>query len=226
MNAEHAEPLTGSGEVVLPAIGGQEAGELLGDLTVPDQARGIVVFAHGSGSSRHSSRNRWVATELRRSGLATLLMDLLSAEEERRENRGAQLRFDIELLTRRVLGAVDRLSEYQRTRELPVALFGASTGAAAALGAAAERPDAARAVVSRGGRPDLAPRPVEDVRAPTLLIVGGRDEEVLALNRGVAERMSTRCEVRVVEGATHLFEEPGALEEVSTAAADWLSRHV
>lgn len=212
--------------MVLPALGGQSGGELLGDLTVPETARGVVVFAHGSGSSRHSVRNRWVAAELRRAGLATLLMDLLSAEEEQRDARTGRLRFDIDLLTRRVLGAMDWLPEHRQTRELPVALFGASTGAAAALGAAAERPETTRAVVSRGGRPDLAVRPVDSVHAPTLLIVGGRDREVLALNRGVADHMSTRCEVRVVEGATHLFEETGALEQVSAAAADWLGRYL
>lgn len=212
--------------VSLPAVGGESGAELSGDLAVPETAHGLVVFAHGSGSSRHSSRNRWVAGQLRRVGLATLLMDLLTAEEERLDAAGGEWRFDIDLLVRRVLGVIDWLPQQQRTRSLPLGLFGASTGAAAALGAAAHRPEVTRAVVSRGGRPDLASESLARVRAATLLIVGGRDEEVLDLNRKAAEGLSGTREVRVVEGATHLFEEPGALEEVSDTAADWFRRHL
>ncbi len=216
-------PATDGGEL---AAGELAAGELVGDLVVPDGAAGLVVFAHGSGSSRHSSRNRWVAGELRSAGLATLLMDLLTAEEDRLDARTGQLRFDIALLTRRVLGVLDWVSEQDGVRDLPLGLFGASTGAAAALGVAAQRPDAVRAVVSRGGRPDLASENLAGVRAPTLLLVGGRDTEVLGLNRRAAEQLSGPQEVRVVEGATHLFEEPGALDTVSAAAADWFARHL
>ncbi len=214
--------------VSLPASDGGElgGGELAGDLIVPEAAAGLVVFAHGSGSSRHSSRNRWVAGELRRAGLGTLLMDLLTAEEDRRDARTGQWRFDISLLTRRVLGVLDWLSEQDGVRQLPLGLFGASTGAAAALGAAAARHDAVRAVVSRGGRPDLASEDLSAVRAPTLLIVGGRDAEVLGFNRRAAEQLSAPQEIRVVEGATHLFEEPGALDTVAAAAADWFGRHL
>lgn len=213
--------------VSLPAAdGGDAAGELNGDLVVPDEAAGLVVFAHGSGSSRHSSRNRWVAGELQRAGLATLLMDLLTADEDRLDARTGQLRFDIALLTRRVLGVLDWLPGQQAVRDLPIGLFGASTGAAAALGVAAHRPAAVRAVVSRGGRPDLASEDLAGVRAPTLLVVGGRDTEVLGLNRRAAEQLSGPQEVRVVEGATHLFEESGALDTVSAAAADWFGRHL
>lgn len=213
--------------VSLPAAdGGESTGELNGDLVVPDEAAGLVVFAHGSGSSRHSSRNRWVAGELERAGLATLLMDLLTADEDRIDARTGQLRFDIALLTRRVSGVLDWLPGQHAVRGLPIGLFGASTGAAAALGVAAHRPEAVRAVVSRGGRPDLASEDLAGVRAPTLLVVGGRDTEVLGFNRHAAEQLSGPQEVRVVEGATHLFEEPGALDTVSAAAADWFGRHL
>ncbi|GAB3280435.1 dienelactone hydrolase family protein [Parasphingorhabdus pacifica] len=210
-----------SEDVSLPAAGGAAESVVLGDLSSQNKAAGVVVFAHGSGSSRHSERNRWVAEQLQAAGFDTLLTDLLTAEEEQRDIRTAEHRFDIPLLTQRVLGVLDWLVEQSTARGLPVGVFGASTGAAAALGAAARRPELVRSVVSRGGRPDLASEPLEQVSSPTLLIVGGRDLEVLELNRSAAERLEARHEVRVVDGATHLFEEPGALDEVATAAADW-----
>jgi putative phosphoribosyl transferase len=197
-----------------------------GDLTQPDDARGMVLFAHGSGSSRHSSRNRYVAQELRRSGLGTLLMDLLTAEEEAVDARTAHLRFDIGLLAERLRAATDWLRADPRTSRLAIGYFGASTGGGAALVAAAERPADVGAVVSRGGRPDLAGAALPRVQAPTLLIVGGRDEPVIAMNEEALARL--RCEKRleIVPGATHLFEEPGTLEHVARLAADWLGRHL
>lgn len=201
-----------------------EGGELLGDLVVPQQARGLVVFAHGSGSSRHSPRNRWVAEQLRRARLGTVLIDLLTGAEDRADARTAELRFDIGLLAERVSAVLDHLAE-QPGGGLPLGLFGASTGAAAALGAAAERPRSVRAVVSRGGRPDLAPE-LSAVRAPTLMLVGGEDHEVLELNRRAEQQLIAPREIRVVPGATHLFEEPGALDQVADAAADWFVRHL
>nr|WP_246195662.1 dienelactone hydrolase family protein [Halopolyspora algeriensis] len=198
----------------------------MGDLVFPQEVHGLVVFAHGSGSSRHSTRNRWVAEQLRRVGLATLLMDLLTEEEGRLDARTGHLRFDIDLLVRRMLGVIDWLPEHDRTRSLPLGLFGASTGAAAALGAAARRSEVTRAVVSRGGRPDLADEYLAGVRAATLLIVGGQDTDVLALNRQAAEKLRSTHEIHVVAGATHLFEENGALEEVADVAADWFRRRL
>jgi putative phosphoribosyl transferase len=195
---------------------------LSADLTVPPSPRGIVAFAHGSGSGRHSPRNRYVAGELARGGLATLLMDLLTPEEEAEDLRTGRLRFDIPLLAGRVIGAIDWLERDDTLSGLPVGLFGASTGAAAALAAAAARPGAVRAVVSRGGRPDLAgPDALRGVRAPTLLIVGALDAEVLALNRAAAAELPCEHRVAVVAGAGHLFEEPGALDTVVRLAADW-----
>lgn len=194
-----------------------------GDLQVPPGAAGIVVFAHGSGSSRRSPRNQQVAQALQQAGLGTLLFDLLTDEEERRDAADASLRFDISLLATRLTGVVDELPERPETAGLPVGLFGASTGAAAALACAAERPGTVRSVVSRGGRPDLAAAALGTVRAPTLLLVGERDGQVLALNEQAAERIGARCVVSVVPGATHLFEEPGALEEVARRAGDWLA---
>jgi dienelactone hydrolase len=196
-----------------------------GDLTVPDSARGIVVFAHGSGSSRRSPRNRSVAGVLHEAGLATLLFDLLTPAEEEIDLRTRHLRFDIALLAERLIGATDWLSAHPGTSELALGYFGASTGAAAALVAAAERPSAA-AVVSRGGRPDLAGDALERVRAPTLLIVGRRDDVVLDLNRQAMARMTAPVELEVVPGATHLFEEPGALEAVARLARDWFEKHL
>jgi len=197
-----------------------------GDLTLPPGARGVVLFAHGSGSSRHSSRNRYVAQELRRSALGTLLMDLLTSEEEAVDARTGHLRFDIDLLAERLGAATDFLRDDPRTSRLAVGYFGASTGGGAALLAAADRPAEVGAVVSRGGRPDLAGAALPRVQAPTLLIVGGRDETVIEMNREALAGL--RCEKRleIVPGATHLFEERGALEEVARLAAGWFARHL
>lgn len=198
---------------------------LEGDLAVPGDAGVVVVFAHGSGSSRHSPRNRHVAEVLNAHGLGTLLMDLLSAQEEAVDLRTRELRFDIPLLADRLVAATDYLTEHPATAGVPPAYFGASTGAACALVAAAERP-AVRAVVSRGGRPDLASDALGRVTAPTLLVVGSRDETVLGMNRKARERMvAAPTELAVVEGATHLFEEPGALDRVAALAADWFARY-
>jgi predicted alpha/beta-hydrolase family hydrolase len=199
---------------------------LEGDLAVPDGAAGLVVFAHGSGSSRHSPRNRAVAAVLHRNGLATLLADLLTPAEERVDARTRELRFDIPLLAGRLAGIVDAAGERPQTAGLPVGLFGASTGAAAALIAAAERADVVRAVVSRGGRPDLAGPVLADVRAPTLLVVGERDPDVLRLNREAAAELAAPVELRVVPTATHLFAEPGTLEQVADLAGAWFRRHL
>jgi len=198
------------------------------DLVVPDEASGLVVFAHGSGSSRFSARNRHVAQVLQRHGLATLLMDLLTVQEEAADARSGHLRFDIGLLGERLVGAVDWVGTQPDVAPLPLGCFGASTGAAAALVAAATRPERVRAVVSRGGRPDLAGRALEQIRAPTLLIVGGNDEVVLDLNERAALALREHAEVRVevIPGATHLFEEPGALDRVAQLAAAWFSEHL
>jgi predicted phosphoribosyltransferase/dienelactone hydrolase len=207
----------------LPSEQEVRAGEADAALVVPDGARGLVVFAHGSGSSRFSPRNRYVAGVLEEAGLATLLVDLLTREEEQVDLRTRELRFDIDLLTERVVGAL----HWATSLELPIGLFGASTGAAAALVAAAREPGTVGAVVSRGGRPDLAGAALAAVRAPTLLIVGGRDELVLELNRRAHEAMtqSPVVELEIVPGATHLFEERGALERVAELARDWFLRH-
>jgi putative phosphoribosyl transferase len=198
--------------------------ELAGDLVVPPAARGVVLFAHGSGSSRHSPRNKQVAAALQAAGYGTLLLDLLTEAEEEIDARTRQLRFDIGLLAARLTDAADRLGHEEGTAGLPLATFGASTGAAAALITAADRADQIRAVVSRGGRPDLAGEALGRVRAPTLLIVGGADREVLELNRDAARQLTTEQQVIVVTGATHLFSEPGALEEVIDASIGWLDR--
>jgi dienelactone hydrolase len=195
--------------------------ELTGDLVVPAGARGIVLFAHGSGSSRHSPRNRLVADVLNRHALASLLVDLLTPEEEPVDDRTGALRFDIGLLTERLVGIVDWLDTGEPAGPLPIGLFGASTGAAAALAAAAARPDQVYAVVSRGGRPDLAGAALRRVRASTLLLVGGLDTEVLRLNEQARAELAAETDLRVVPGATHLFEEPGALEQVAREAAEW-----
>ncbi|HZF91082.1 dienelactone hydrolase family protein [Streptomyces sp.] len=195
---------------------------LAGDLTVPGgENPAVVLFAHGSGSSRHSPRNRAVAGRLNGAGLGTLLLDLLSEGEERDDALTARHRFDIGLLARRLVDAIDWLERQRATEDLPVGLFGASTGAAAALVAAAERPRRVYAVVSRGGRPDLAGDVLPRVGAPVLLIVGGADEMVLGLNEEAAARLSAPYRIHVVPGATHLFPEPGALEEVAAAAGGW-----
>ncbi|QUX27518.1 dienelactone hydrolase family protein [Nocardiopsis akebiae] len=195
-----------------------------GRLAVFPGATAVVAFAHGSGSSRHSPRNRAVAEELNRVGVATLLLDLLTPEEERADSATGRQRFDIDLLTRRLTGTVDWLAAHEDTAGTPIGLFGASTGAAAALRTAAERPDLVAAVVSRGGRPDLAgTEALQVVRAPTLLIVGGADTEVLRLNEDAADRLSAPHRIHVVPRATHLFEEPGALAEVADAASGWFA---
>ncbi|MFE6385231.1 dienelactone hydrolase family protein [Nocardiopsis dassonvillei] len=195
-----------------------------GRLAVFPGATAVVAFAHGSGSSRHSPRNRAVAEELNRVGVATLLLDLLTPEEERADSATGRQRFDIDLLTRRLTGTVDWLAGHEDTAGTPIGLFGASTGAAAALRTAAERPDLVAAVVSRGGRPDLAgTEALQVVRAPTLLIVGGADTEVLRLNEEAADRLGAPHRIHVVPRATHLFEEPGALEEVADAASGWFA---
>jgi len=199
---------------------------LMGDLVLPEKASGIVLFAHGSGSSRHSPRNRYVAEVLQQGGFATLLLDLLTAAEEQVDLTTGHLRFDIGLLAERLLEAADWLQREQETHRLPVAFFGASTGAGAALVASAERPTLIEAIVSRGGRPDLAGPALQNVVAPTLLIVGGEDHTVIRLNQRAMEAL--RCEKRleIVPGATHLFEEPGRLEEVANLARDWFHSHV
>jgi putative phosphoribosyl transferase len=200
--------------------------ELEGDLILPRGAHGVVVFAHGSGSSRHSPRNRHVAGELHRRSLGTLLVDLLTHEEEVEEARARDLRFDIGLLADRLVGLIDWLGGHPETRSLPVGLFGASTGAAAALVAAAARPESVHAVVSRGGRPDLAGPALIRVGVPTLLIVGERDRPVLDLNEQARATMPAGGELRIVPGATHLFEEPGALEIVAEEAGTWFATHL
>jgi dienelactone hydrolase len=192
---------------------------LAGDLSVPDGATGVVAFAHGSGSSRHSPRNRAVAEALNDAGLGTLLFDLLTEAEEER-------RFDIRLLAGRLVAAVDWLAAEPSAATLPIGCFGASTGAAAALAAAAERPQVVRAVVSRGGRPDLAGAALRDVRAPVLLLVGGRDEQVLVLNEDAARQLTGIWRLDVIPGATHLFPEPGTLEEVVLRATEWFKQHL
>jgi putative phosphoribosyl transferase len=196
------------------------------DVSLPESARGVVLFAHGSGSSRHSPRNRYVAEVLQAAGLATVLADLLTAEEDRVDDRTAEFRFDIGLLAQRVIGLVDWLSEYQPTAGPPIGLFGASTGAAAALVAAAMRPSRVRAVVSRGGRPDLAADHLAKVRQPTLLIVGQRDPAVLELNQAAAHILGESGHLEVVPGASHLFEEPGTLEVAARLARGWFVQHL
>jgi putative phosphoribosyl transferase len=200
--------------------------ELEGSLTLPEEAPGLVLFAHGSGSSRHSPRNRYVAEILQGAGLGTLLMDLLTRDEEAVDQFTRQFRFDIGLLADRLTGAIDWLERLPEARDLPIGLFGASTGAAAALQAAAARPDRVRAVVSRGGRPDLAGEALEHVRAPTLLIVGADDTPVIPLNEAALRQMEAPAEMRLVPGASHLFEEPGTLAAASALARDWFVRHL
>ena len=197
---------------------------LEGNLGVPDGARGVVLFAHGSGSSRHSSRNRFVAGALRAANLATLLLDLLTADEEAVDVHTAHLRFDIGLLAGRLVGATHWLAQEPATAGLPVGYFGASTGGGAALVAAAERPETVGAVVSRGGRPDLAGEALARVRTHTLLIVGGADTQVIALNRQAMAQMSAPVNLEIVPGASHLFEEPVTLEQVARLAREWFER--
>lgn len=196
------------------------------DIDVPEQAHGVVLFVHGSGSSRHSPRNRYVAGELQRAGLGTVLVDLLTAEEEQLDERTAELRFDIGLLASRVIALTDWMVDQEPTAGLPIGLFGASTGAAAALVAAAQRPEAVMAVVSRGGRPDLAGGFLPMVRQAVLLIVGQRDEVVIELNRQALAQLRGEASLVIVPGATHLFSEPGALEQVAQLARDWFVRYL
>lgn len=200
--------------------------ELEGDLSVPGDTAGVVLFAHGSGSGRHSPRNRQVARALQERGLATLLIDLLTQDEEEVDLRTRHLRFDIGLLAERLAGATDWLRRNPDTRNLRIGYFGASTGAGAALVAAAERPEAVGAIVSRGGRPDLAGDALSLVQAPTLLIVGGEDQPVIGMNEEALAQLRAEKRLQIVPGAGHLFEEPGALDEVARLAADWFTRHL
>src|SRR5438270_2243017 len=200
--------------------------ELQGNLRIPPAPRGIVVFAHGSGSGRHSPRNRFVADVLVNTGLATLLIDLLMQEEEMIDLQTAELRFDIRLLAERLGGVTDWLASEPSTAGLSIGYFGASTGAAAALIAAADRPKTVRAIVSRGGRPDLAMSVLPSIRQPTLLIVGGADEVVIDLNRRALASLGGIMRMVIVPGATHLFEEPGALEQVAVEASEWFRQYL
>ncbi len=200
--------------------------QLGGSLTLPPQAGGIVLFAHGSGSSRFSPRNQFVAGRLQKAGLATLLMDLLTEEEEQEDLYTAAMRFNIPLLTERVLLALDWVRSGVRTRKMRAGCFGSSTGAASALEAAAARPKEILAVVSRGGRPDLAMESLPRVVAPTLLIVGGADDVVIGMNQQAYRKLRCERKMEVIPGATHLFEEPGALEKVADLAAAWFQKHL
>lgn len=223
--AERAQ--TGGVQAVEEDVSFPAAGvDLHGILTRVQGAGGIVLFAHGSGSSRHSLRNRFVARQLNDAGLDTLLIDLLTREEEEAESDTGRFRFDIKLLADRLIAATDWLTQHPDTRSLPIGYFGASTGAAAAMVAAAERPDAVHAIVSRGGRPDLAMPSLYSVRTPTLLVVGGNDFSVIPLNQEALGHLRVEKHLTVVPGAGHLFEEPGALEEVARLAADWFLRHL
>jgi dienelactone hydrolase len=199
---------------------------LAGDLTIPQGAAGVVLFAHGSGSSRHSPRNRFVSKGLNEGGLATALLDLLTREEEIAEAHTRHLRFDIDLLAGRLEAAVDWACEQPELCEMPIGLFGASTGAAAALIAAALRPNDVKAAVSRGGRPDLAGDWLPQVRCPVMLIVGGLDSPVIELNRAAAAQLRCEARIDIIPGATHLFEEPGALEQVTELAQRWFALHL
>lgn len=214
--------MTAAPDVAIPLAGAQ----LAATVVVPPEAVGVVLFAHGSGSSRHSPRNRMVAGHLNDRGFATVLADLLTADEEMTDASTGALRFDIGLLGARMTALVDWAAGAEQTRGLPIGLFGASTGAAAALVAAAERPALVEAVVSRGGRPDLAGDALGAVRAPVLLIVGERDRQVVTLNQYAAAMLTAPYEISVVPGATHLFEEPGALAEVADRAAAWFETYL
>ena len=214
--------------MVQPAAVQIKAGRVLidGDLTIPPKCAGLVIFAHGSGSSRFSRRNRSVAEVLQGGGYATLLLDLLTRQEDSIDEQTREYRFDVDRLGHRVVAAIDWTASYPKLSRLPVGCFGASTGAAAALIAAAERPEMVRAVISRGGRPDLAGYALPKVQAPTLLIVGGDDEPVIELNRAAMRRMRAPVQLEIVPGATHLFEERGALELVSKLALRWCTKYV
>jgi putative phosphoribosyl transferase len=199
---------------------------LEGNLNIPENPRGVVLFAHGSGSSRHSPRNQFVARVLHEAGFATLLIDLLTADEEEQDRLTGHLRFNIDLLSQRVVGATNWLTVNPATANLKIGYFGASTGAAAALVAAAEHPLTVGAVVSRGGRPDLAGSALTAVQAPTLLIVGSKDTQVIELNRMALSLLKGEKQIEIIPGATHLFEEPGALERVAQLASQWFTRYL
>lgn len=213
-----------------PVIVKTPTGQLEGDLVMPPPARAVVLFAHGSGSSRRSPRNRAVAESLHNAGFGTLLLDMLTPDEASTDQRTHEFRFDIDLLAERLTPAIDALGSWRATRGMPVGLFGASTGAAAAMKAAARRPDRVTAVVSRGGRPDLGGDGLAEVQAPTLLIVGGDDREVLNLNRQAADLLTslplTDVKIEIVPHAGHLFEERGALEKVSELADRWFCKYL
>ena len=211
-------PITGVDEAVVISVGQARLGA---DLHLPADAVCIVIFAHGSGSSRFSTRNRAVAEHLNRHGIATLLLDLLTREEEKVDEYSREFRFDIPRLAERVAAAAGWVRHHKDLQSLPVGCFGASTGAAAALLAAAEHPDIVRAVVTRGGRPDLAGRALQRVQAPTLLLVGSNDEPVITLNKQAMLQVGCEVRLEIVDGATHLFEEPGTLERVMELATDW-----
>lgn len=200
--------------------------QLTGNLVIPTNAQGIVLFAHGSGSSRLSPRNRYVAEVLQSAGLATLLFDLLTANEDVIDQRTRHLRFDMGLLTARLIGVTDWVLQNPTTHALKIGYFGASTGSAAALMAAASRPDAVKAIVSRGGRPDLAGFALTRIKAPTLLIVGGNDAPVIVLNQEAYRDIAAEKRLEVVPGATHLFAEPGALEQVAQVASQWFGKYL
>ena len=218
------KPLSGLDEGLVQVSAGQVT--LAGNLLIPRGATGIVLFAHGSGSSRFSSRNRYVASFLREGRLGTFLIDLLTQSEERIDERTAQLRFDIGMLAGRLVATAEWLSSQPETRSLEIGLFGASTGGGAALVAAAQRPELIHAVVSRGGRPDLAGEALRFVKAPTLLIVGGDDLPVIRMNRDAYDQMTAIRQLEIVPGASHLFEEPGTLEQVAHLARDWFLKHL
>lgn len=213
-------------ELLVPVKVGADTVILEGDLGIPEKAQGIVVFSHGSGSSRLSPRNRHVAQVLRKAGLATLLFDLLTKEEEAEDLRRGHLRFNIPFLAQRLVAATNWLKQKEDVRNLNVGYFGASTGAAATLLAAVELPEVVRAIVSRGGRPDLASSALPHVKAPTLLIVGGQDLPVIPLNRDAFQKLQVEKELVIIPGATHLFEEPGALDEVARLAANWFVKYL
>lgn len=206
------------------------AGDLEGDLVLPPPAKAVVLFAHGSGSSRRSPRNRAVAESLNNAGFGTLLLDMLTPDEAQFDARTQQLRFDIDMLAERLAPAIDQLNSWDRTRGMPIGLFGASTGAAAAMKAAVRRADRVAAIVSRGGRPDLGGEALAEVQAPTLLIVGSNDREVLNLNRQAADLLTslplTDVKIEIVQHAGHLFEEPGALDKVAELAESWFCKYL
>ncbi len=212
-----------SGKLVHVSI---DSATIEGDMSIPEGAEGVVLFAHGAGSSRQSPRNNFVADELRAGGLGTLLIDLLTPAEKEVDRRTRRIRFDIDRLGRRVVGTTEWLLEQPETADLNIGIFGSSTGAAGALIAAAEKPGAVQAVVSRGGRVDMAEPILDQVKAPTLFIVGGKDFQVLSLNKQALAQLETEKELEVVEGAGHLFEEPGALEEVARLAREWFQDHL